>query len=68
MFNRNRSSSLFFKYKKKYTNFINIQGDEHFNPKDLNKIIYIRKIIQIKFIGYCKIIDQKDFLNSYYQK
>ncbi len=57
--------AFFSNIKKEYTNFINIQGDEPiFNPKDLNKIIsYTKRNPNQIYGGYCKIVDQKDFLN-----
>ena len=67
MFNRNRSSSLFSNIKKKYTNFVNIQGDEPiFNPKDLNKIIsYTKRNPNQIYGGYCNIIDQRFLIHQY---
>ena len=58
--------AYFSNIKKKYTNFINIQGDEPiFNPKDLNKIIsHTKNNPNQIYGGYCKIIDQKDFFSS----
>ena len=51
---------------KKYTNFINIQGDEPiFNPADLKKTIKsTKKNSKLIYGGYCKIKEKNDYTNS----
>ena len=51
---------------KKYTNFINVQGDEPvFNPADLKKIIKVtKKNNNLIYGGYCKIKEKNDYINS----
>ena len=51
---------------KKYSNFINIQGDEPvFNPVDLKKIIKsTKRNPRLIYGGYCKIREKNDYINS----
>lgn len=53
----------FAKINKKYTNYINIQGDEPiFNPQDLKKIqSFTKKNSKTIFGGYCQINNKKDY-------
>ena len=55
-----------FAKKFKYSNYVNIQGDEPiFNPKDLKKIVHeTKKNPNLVLGGYCKIKKKSDFLNT----
>ena len=55
----------FSRIKSKFTNFINIQGDEPiFNPQDLKKMIKLtRKNPKEIYGGYCAIKNKIDFFN-----
>lgn len=54
-----------FSKKKKYTNFINIQGDEPiFNPQDLLKVLrQTKKNPNLVLGGFCRIRNKSDYFS-----